>query len=140
MRTTKGVVLIALTIPHVVVGMLLGWGSLAMGATALVISGGVMIARDRKRKRDIPGVPLDPAIPKAPRTPTLPPPSGPPDGPTASPPEPAPLPAGEWHEGGVILPPPPPKPDGPPKLTLIHSDGRRVDVRDFRRRAAGGSK
>lgn len=140
MRTTIGIALLFLTVPYVIAGLLLGWSSLAMGATALIVSGGVMIARGARRKRRVPGDPLDPAIPKAPRTPTLPPPSSPPDGPTASPPEPAPQPAGEWHEGDVILPPPPSKPAGPPKLTLIHSDGRRVDVRDFRRRAAGGSK
>lgn len=138
MRTKIGIGLMALSVPYVAAGLLLGWNSLAMGATALIVSGGVLVARDRKRKRVIPGGPLDPAIPKAPRIPSLPPPSGPPGGPTASPPGPATQPAGKWHEGDVILPPPPPKPAGPTKLMLVHSDGMRVDVRDFRRRAAGG--
>ncbi len=134
MRTKIGYGLIALSVPYVVVGLLLGWDSLAMGATALILSGGVLVARDARRRRTVPG---GPAIPKAPRTPTIPPvPAKAPEETTAAPPAPAPDP--DWKEGDVILPPPPVRPSGTPKLTLIHSDGRRVDVRDFRRRAAGG--
>lgn len=138
MRTKIGLVLLFIAVPYAGLGLFLGWQSVAMGATALIVSGGVLIARGARRKRPVPRTPSEPAIPKAPRIPTMPPPA--PDGPTASPPEPERRPEGEWHEGEVILPPPPSKQAGPPKLMLVHSDGRRIDVRDFRRRAAGGSK
>ncbi|MEY4745329.1 MAG: hypothetical protein RL272_1274 [Candidatus Parcubacteria bacterium] len=131
MRTAIGAALIALSVVYVIAGLVLGWGSIALGATALIVAGSIMLARGMRPPRR--KAPDDSAFPKSPRVPSIPPSVRPPGQPA-----PEKRTEGGWHEGDVILPPPPETPPGgTPKLTLVHSDGGPVDVRDYRRRAAG---
>ncbi|HTK04264.1 MAG TPA: hypothetical protein VL500_01670 [Candidatus Eisenbacteria bacterium] len=109
----------------------------AMSIVALAVAGGIMLRRGRDdRRRRERTLPEDPKLPTFP--PLAPPPAPPAEDDSAAPkketvPAPAPEP---WKERDVIIPPSPNKSAAGPVLRLVHTDGRRADVRDFRRKAA----
>lgn len=120
----------------------------ALGVIALVVSGGIFLRRgriDRERmlqdsyaepEWEMQPAPAQTPIPPAGRVPTFdasteavlvssePPPL----------PEPEPRPSNERRD--EIRPPPLPPGEPRPVLKLVHTDGRRADIRDFRRRIA----
>lgn len=137
MRTTIGYMLLALIVPYAFYAYYQPQASgFGMGIAALAVGGGIFLRRGRedlrrKRRSESP-------IPPDPRLPTFPP-SAPPKEPDATEPKalPPPAPAEEpWKERDVIIPPAPDKCAARPVLRLVWTDGRRADVRDFRRKAA----
>ncbi|HTM68894.1 MAG TPA: hypothetical protein VL426_06380 [Candidatus Binatia bacterium] len=118
----------------------------APGIVALAVAGGIMIRRARNerdhRLRALyaeldtpPKVTVDTAIPGPPRVPTFPPQefAAAPEAPSEPPPQ-AQDRTGERRD--EIRPPPPEREEPRTVLKLVWSDGKRADVRDFRRRAA----
>lgn len=135
MQLILGLTLIFAAIPYATYALTNGIRDPYMGILALVVSGGIMVARAIKHRRPErrPGpmvVPpaWDPMIPPAPRLPTIPP--TPPDDDTKAAP---PLPAETQprRERETILPPKKAEEVLAERghLRLVHSDGRPCDVR-----------
>lgn len=137
MRTKIGLFLLMLAAAYVVVGLARGWDGLALGATALIVAGGIMLARGhgdalKTRRTGLAAVPpQEPAV-------VAPTPSAPhPPAPLAEPPaveEAAPN-AAATDRRETMLPPPGAKAAGRPHLRLVHTDGIRMTPQQLRRKA-----
>jgi hypothetical protein len=106
---------------------------------ALAVGGGIMLRRGRDdRRRRIAAVPdpLPAAAPPAKQTPIPPAPPLPTFEDPGTPNDPEVRTEEAWKEGDVIFPPAPDKSAMRAVLKLVHTDGKRADVRDFRRKAA----
>src|SRR5688572_22488198 len=133
MQLILGLTLIFAAIPYATYALTNGVRDPYMGILALVVSGGIMVARAIRRRRDarpprpvIVPSPLDPVFPASPRMPTIPP--TPPDDDTRAAPPP---PTGPRRERETILPPKKAEEVLAERghLRLVHSDGRPCDVR-----------
>lgn len=135
MQLILGLTLIFAAIPYATYALMNGVRNPSMGILALVVSGGIMVARAIRHRREVrpprPVIvpsPLEPAIPAAPRLPSIPP--TPPDDDTKAAP---PLPAETQprRERETILPPKKAEEVLAERghLRLVHSDGRPCDVR-----------
>jgi len=139
MRTIVGYMLLALVFPYAFYAYFHPPASShAMGIMALAIAGGLFLRRgrdDRRRRTEtvepVPAPAIETPVQPSPKVPAFEASTSRPEEPAAADPE-----EGPRRERDVMLPPAPDRSVMRPVLKLVHTDGKRTDVRDFRRKAA----